>query len=516
MIKMKTIYLLVFFFLFSTLIKAQNVDLDKKITLNQHSGKTHLIDFNEFKLYADSNKLSADSNTKSEPVKPSYIDTLTHNMYGDLLNDDPQYNPKSPLWRPIVGVIVGNFVTCAFNRFILNADYCRISFQTVKNNWNNGWEWDSDRFGVNFLQHPYSGALSYNQARTREYNFYESVPFAFGGSLMWEQTMENTRPSFNDLINTTFTSSFLGEMMYRLSSNVLDDRISGGKRFLRELFAGLIDPPRFIERFETGKLNRHTMKEIYQKEPLNISFYAGIKNVNYGSSLWKGANSAIFNINLIYGNPFEDRTRKPFDFWRVRGDITLGDGRKIVDNVMGYGIIFGTNIKKKNSDMLFGLFQNYDYWDSRLFELGTLGLSGGIFHRLQISKTTDLVTQIHLGIVPLAGVSSPHVFVGERDYNYAGGLQAMFESALNLGGLRTTITAAYYIYGLHNYIGVTGNSITGIFRPKIAVKVLDFLSVGFEFLQYGKDSYFHDFPEIHVRNNEQRIYIMLDSGYFRF
>jgi hypothetical protein len=506
---MKKTYLLVIFFLLSTLLKAQNVDFDKKITLNQHSGTTQYIHFKDLKL-------DADSNTTSEPVKLHYTDSLTHNMYGDLLNDDPQYNPKSPLWRPIIGVVIGNFVTCAFNRYILNSDYCKISFQTVKNNWNNGWEWDSDRFGVNFIQHPYSGALSYNSARVREYTFYESVPFAFGGSLMWEQTMENTRPSFNDLINTTFTSSFLGEIMFRLSSNILDDRRSGGKRALREILAALMDPPRFIERLETGKIVRVTLKEVYQKEPVNISVYTGVKNVNDGTSFWKGENSAIFNFNIIYGNPFEDRNRKPFDFWRVRGDVTLGAGRKIIDNLMGYGIIFGTNIKKKNADMLFGLFQNYDYWDSKLFELATLGLGGGIFHRLQMGKTTDLVTQIHLGVVPLAGVSSPHVQEVDRNYNYAGGLQGMIEAALNLGGLRTTITAAYYIYGLHNYVGVAGNSITGIFRPKIAVKVLSWLSVGFEFLQYGKDSYFHDFPDEHVRNNEQRVYIMLDSGYFRF
>jgi hypothetical protein len=505
---MKTIYLLVSIFLFSTLLKAQDVGFDKKIALKQHSGTTHQLNFKEFKL-------NPDSNTTSEPVKLLYKDSLTHNMYGDWLYDDPQYSKKSPLWRPIVGVIQGNLVLCAFNYYILRSDFCNIGWQSIKNNWVNGWEWDTDRFGMNFLHHPYSGGIAFNQSRVRGYNFYESVPFAFGGSLMWEQFMENTRPSYNDLINTTITGAFLGEMMYRLSSNILDDRRSGGKRILREILAAIVDPPRFLERLENGKLNRVTMKEIYQKEPLNISIYSGIKNVNNGTSFWKGVNSMVINLNMIYGNPFEDRTRKPFDFFKVRGDLTLGAGGKIVDNVIGYGILFGKNIKKKKADMLFGVFQHYDYWDSKLFELGTIGFGGGVLHRLEVSKTTNIVSQVHLGIVPLAGISSPYADIEERNYNYSGGAEAKLEVAFNIAGW-VTVTPAYYFYALHTYVGAYGNNLVGIFRPRIAVQLTNSLAVGFEFLQYTKDAYLRDYPDLHVRNTEQRFYIMLDSGYFRF
>ena len=165
--------------------------------------------------------------------------------------------------------------------------------------------------------------------------------------------------------------------------------------------------------------------------------------------------------------------------------------------------------------MLFGLFQNYDYWDSNLFELGTLGFGGGILHRLQIGKTSDLVTQLHVGIIPLAGLSSPYADIEDRNYNYSGGAEAMFEAAFNLGGWGN-ITAAYYIYGLHTYVGAYGNSIVGIFRPKIEVNMTELFSIGFEFLQYGKDQYLRDFPDVHSRNNEERIYFRLNSGYFRF
>lgn len=54
---------------------------------------------------------------------------------------------------------------------------------------------------------------------------------------------ENTRPSLNDIINTPISGMFIGEIIYRLSSNVLDDRLRGKKRVWREIFAGIINPP---------------------------------------------------------------------------------------------------------------------------------------------------------------------------------------------------------------------------------------------------------------------------------
>ena len=35
------------------------------------------------------------------------------------------------------------------------------------------------------------------------------------------------------------------------------------------------------------------------------------------------------------------------------------------------------------------------------------------------------------------------------------------------------------------------------------------LSLGFEYLYYHKDSYLRDFPDVHKRNSEQKLYLML-------
>ena len=135
-----------------------------------------------------------------------------------------------------------------------------ISTKTWKYNLKHGWVWDDDHFGTNFIGHPHSGNIYFNVARSNGYSFWASLPFAIEGSLMWEYFGENTQPSKNDIVNTPISGMFLGEVLYRISSNILDDRARGINRFWRELIAGILDPPRALNRLTQGKMFRVTNK----------------------------------------------------------------------------------------------------------------------------------------------------------------------------------------------------------------------------------------------------------------
>ena len=261
---MKIVYIAAFSFLFSTLLQAQ--DAGTHITSSQIKGKYPQLFARNF-----SRPLFVDTSFSTKPRG----DTMQHNAYGDLRTDIPQYNQKSPIWLCATRVFLNNALTVGFDRYVLDADFARIGPRTWRHNIQTGWEWDVDRFGMNYFAHPYSGSGYFNAARSNGYDFYESVPFAFGGSLMYEYFGENTLPSYNDLINTTITGTFLGEISYRLSSDFLDDQASGPERFFREFFAGVIDPQRAFSRLLRGRLWRETSEEIYQKEPLNMTFTAG-------------------------------------------------------------------------------------------------------------------------------------------------------------------------------------------------------------------------------------------------
>jgi len=84
--------------------------------------------------------------------------------------------------------------------------------------------------------------------------------------------------------------------------------------------------------------------------------------------------NAQFDTEILLNFVQESR----LNFFRLRVDLDFGVGRKWVDNVTGYGILFGKNAQLGKLALLIGGFQYYDYWDNKTFELGDIGFGGGV------------------------------------------------------------------------------------------------------------------------------------------
>jgi len=435
-----------------------------------------------------------------------------------LRDYDPDYIQKSSPLAVAFKVFSSNAFTWAVDRFVFNYSWARVGFKSWGNNLKTGWVWDTDRLGMNFFFHPYSGGSYFNSARTSGYSYFASVPFTFLGSLMWEYFGETTLPAYNDIINTSLSGALFGEILYRLTSQILDDRTTGTERFFRELAGAILSPGRALSRLLQGRMARVTPKEIYQKEPLNITLVTGMHWFNTGTTLGSvgtGGACATFGIHLDYGDPFEIRPRKPFDFFKMRINLSYGKnvGKKYLDNLIGYGLLFGKTIHSGNLYMLVGAFQHYDYWDSHIFEVTSLGFGPWIVAKWQFSKNSNLQSAFHLEFLPLGATNSPYIDIVEggipgRNYDYSGGAGGKFEGTLNLGKLGQA-TVIYYVYWLHTYIGPVGDKTIGIFKPRIAVRLYKNLSLGYEYTFYHKYNNLRDFPDVHRSESEQKFYLML-------
>ena len=483
-------------------------------------GQLQSIKAKRIKLHSDSISPNV---TGNQPKKSSKIDTIMQNRYGDLLRDDPQYNKKYSVWVPLAEGIGDNIILSLIDSRVLKYQWAMVNTSTWINNFNDGfpwsskWDWDQTRFGNDFMGHPYFGNLYYNDARANGYNFWASAPFALLGAYEWKICGENVTPERNSLIATSVDGILLGEILYRISSNILDDRTTGANRFFRELLAGMIDPMRGFNRLMQGKTSRVTNKEVYNKEPLNITLYAGIHKVNnHTNAILSGPSTEMINVQFDYGNPFEVRSRDPFDFFKLRVETDLGEGRKFVDNITGYGILVGRNAYCGNAPLLEGVFLSYDYWDNPIFELSTIGLGPGIFSKIQLGKNINLYTNAHLDIVAFGGTSTGAISdtSQSRDFNFCYGLQAKIESSLSLGNV-ATIGISYYYYRLQciNSVGQDepaygslGENSLGILQPKITLQIYKDLSIGGEYYLYAESHRDSGFPTYSVTQAEQKIF----------
>ena len=160
--------------------------------------------------------------------------------------------------------------------------------------------------------------------------------------------------------------------------------------------------------------------------------------------------------------------------------------------------------------ILAGAFQSYDYWDNSTFELGSIGLGGGIFSKMQLSAKSNLYTNIHLGIVPLAGNSTDIITdtATVRNYNFGGGLQGKFATALNLGKY-LEVSMIYYNYLIRTYYGAPGPNFMQIFKPRVTLQLYHALRIGFENYIYTNDQYLSGYAALHRVQTEQKIFFLL-------
>ncbi len=113
---MKIILSLFFLLLFNILI-AQDIASDSsKITDKSNFGKPD------------------NTNIKDTHIYDTSIDSRPHNKYGDLLNDDPVYNPRHHWYIPAAKVIAADGINFAANRYLFHYDFSYISLKTWKEN----------------------------------------------------------------------------------------------------------------------------------------------------------------------------------------------------------------------------------------------------------------------------------------------------------------------------------------------------------------------------------------------
>ena len=212
-----------------------------------------------------------------------------------------------------------NFAVNAFDSIVLKADFAKTNPSFMWKHLSSGkWEFDQNTFAVNQFAHPYAGSLYFNAGRANGFNFWQSFAFAAFGSLMWEYTMENEPPSFNDLIHTPIGGSFLGEMFHRIYLS-LDDKypylswIASPQAAFNRLLTGEKAPR------EEGGIEAFSLR--LSADHIDSAF--GFSDNAYQDKGYRNVVSGGIGFDILYGNPYVRDVKKPFERFTLSTDASF-------------------------------------------------------------------------------------------------------------------------------------------------------------------------------------------------
>jgi hypothetical protein len=299
------------------------------------------------------------------PVYSQSADALLAEQSGET--EDDKRNPVISGALASAETLFSNAVLLGLTGYVMQLSWARPTEESVKRNLSEGWIWeDTDGFKVNNFGHPYHGSTYFASGRSNGFNFYESIAFNILGSATWETFGERQRKSVNDLIAASASGASLGEMLHRLY-------ISARYSNIPKPLAVFISPMDGL----TGLITRRKPKE-YSSKIYEMSFSAGgvfanIESVKLENNQelysFSGAAASVA-LNVVYGNPFEQWSRIPYEHFELSGGLDVNIGNYMDVRFISDGYLASFSPVNTASDTLStGLSLHYDFVSQGRFDM---------------------------------------------------------------------------------------------------------------------------------------------------
>jgi hypothetical protein len=286
---------------------------------------------------------------------------------------------------------------------------------------------------------------------------------SIAGALLWECCGETHPMSFNDMISTGIGGVARGEVLYRISSLILDNTKRGKGRWGREGAALLVDPIRGFNRLVSGDATevKGNPADPYEWRPdFQLAVRAGARAIGEGESITENTKTYGFlDIVVNYGNPWDSERHKPYDRFDFDSQSNFGDKTRL-----GRLVIRGDLFTKPLGDgkkHILTFQQDFDYIDNEAYEYGGQSLGPALLSRFRPSSTLSLVSRVQAYGILLGAVNADYSFLADvadrerfREYDYGPGAGAAVELYLQRRN-RPILTARYRA----SYIDVSNGSL---------------------------------------------------------
>jgi hypothetical protein len=378
------------------------------------------------------------------------------------------------------------------------------------------WE-HTDGFVVNNLGHLTQGAMYYSAGRVNGFGYYSSSFFSALGSFTWEAFGESNEAAINDSITTVLSAQVAGEILYRM---YLEARAAGVPAPL----AFIINPMAGFHYFVTGTKPPNNGRNLY-----DLKYYLGM---GYGETHYSvtGISEELYSfkglfgyagIAGIYGNPFEQESRIPFnhfefDFSAGFNGFSVGNSFTSVKlNSHGY-LLSWSPVYTDTDRMSNGLSMHMDYASIGIFdESATINhfgwaLDWTIKYQHLLSQSTAIQLKFHSGITP---IGSAKFYSSEREMgflNYGGGLNSKLCFNLEhkiLGKLEMGVSS-YVMWIYPGTSEISYGTVFWVFSDiSYSYPFTKHLSIGITESFTLERGYFGNFPNTRKWNNAVKLFM---------
>ncbi len=423
-------------------------------------------------------------------------------------------------WVPALEIPASQFLLNRYDHYALDADTYPAPWTNLRTNLHRSWVIDNDKFATNQFLHPYQGSIYQGLARSAGLDFWQSSAYTFFGSVLWEESGENTAPSKNDQIATGIGGNFLGEPLFRMASLLLEGAGGGQPGWWRELGATILSPPTGFNRLVYGKrfdpifpsFNPAVFTRIDLSGNLSTHYHSDVRSNSDPSAppttqtLQRGSGIASAAVSYgLPGKPGYDYDR-PFDYFDFQ--LTL-DTANSVESVFSRGLLVGQPYEGGAAYRgVWGLYGLYDYSAPNIFRVSNTAAAIGTTGQWWLSPRVALQETALMGVgyagggvIRLGGVTAPGP-QGEGQRNYHYGLAPESIVALKLiFGERAALDATargYYISKIAASES-TGSETIDRFDVLFTVRVYGLNGLTLRYSESNRDGRYVHLPDSHQR-----------------
>jgi hypothetical protein len=421
----------------------------------------------------------------------------------------PDCNPPKHFWAAAGELMAVQAIPWSVNSVFRNKQWAKIGPDSWEENLENPWVWDNNAFKNNQFSHPYHGSLYFNAARSNGYSFWQSVPWPFAGSLMWELFFERWAPAPNDWIATSLGGITLGETTYRLSSLVLDNTATGGERTWREVGATLLNPVRGFNRLVRGQMNDVVANPAdWRPSVIQAAVDVGYREVSGTSSLYgSGSTGQVFSeIRLWYGDIIGDLRKAPFSHFDFTAQIAGHNRGGALAVLQSQGTLGGWSLHQgQHNQQLIGVFLNYDYLSNPAYEFGAQSVGAGLLSRWEKRGFTTRLEVVPRVLVLGATLSDYYKVQEGRDYDYGPGAGGTARLVVAWSGL-ARIEAKYAAGWIYTVNGAESNHYQGAFTAEGRMKFIRRFGAGVRYVNYNRTSHYVAHPNVSLSSQQLMIF----------